>query len=61
MNIKTNCNNKHKIMAGNKHNTAFAIHKPTTYSLKYLDHYGDEIKMTGTPQQIINHILKQQL
>jgi hypothetical protein len=48
-------------MAGNKHNTAFAIHKPTTYSLKYLDHYGDEIKMTGTPQQIINHILKQQL
>ena len=48
-------------MAGNKHNTAFAIHKPAIYSLKYLGHYGDEIKMTGTPQQIINHILKQQL
>jgi len=48
-------------MAGNKHNTAFAIHKPTTYSLTHLDHYGTEVHIIGTPKQIINYILDQQL
>ena len=48
-------------MAGNKHNTQFAIHKPDTYQLVYKDLYNEERTMTGTPKQIINHILQQQL
>ena len=48
-------------MAGNKHNTAFAIHKPSFYELKFMDLYGDEATMTGTPSQVINYILNQQL
>jgi len=48
-------------MAGNKHNTQFAIHKPDIYQLVYKDLYNEKCIMTGTPKQIINHILKQQL
>lgn len=48
-------------MAGNKHNTAFAIHKPKFYSLTFKDLYNEERIMTGTPSQVINYILNQQL
>ena len=52
---------KLNIMAGNKHNTQFAIHKPNTYQLVYKDLYNEEKTLTGTPKQIINYILNQQL
>tara|TARA_B100000035_G_scaffold276171_1_gene253629 strand:- start:77 stop:223 length:147 start_codon:yes stop_codon:yes gene_type:complete len=48
-------------MAGNKYNTPFAIHKPKFYQLKFEDLYGEESTVTGTPSQIINYILNQQL
>ena len=48
-------------MAGNKHNTQFAIHKPKFYSLTFKDLYDKEQTMTGTPSQVINYILNQQL
>jgi hypothetical protein len=56
-------NKKHKInkMASNKNNTKFAIHKPKFYELKCLDLYGIETTITGTPKQIINHIINHQL
>jgi hypothetical protein len=48
-------------MAGNKYNTPFAIHKPKFYKLTYQDLYDEERTLTGTPAQIINYILNQQL
>jgi hypothetical protein len=48
-------------MASNKNNTKFAIHKPKFYELKCLDLYGIETIITGTPKQIINHIINHQL
>ena len=48
-------------MAGNKFNTQFAIHKPKFYKLVYQDLYDEERTLTGTPSQIINYILNQQL
>lgn len=48
-------------MAGNKFNTQFAIHKPKFYKLVYQDLYDEERSLTGTPAQIINYILNQQL
>ena len=48
-------------MAGNKFNTQFAIHKPKFYELKYKDMYDEERTVTGTPKQILNYILSQQL
>jgi len=48
-------------MAGNKYNTPFAIHKPKFYQLKFEDLYGEESTITGTPAQVINYILNQQL
>ena len=48
-------------MAGNKYDTQFAIHKPTTYRLEFLDQNGTTQYMTGTPKQVINYILNQQL
>ena len=48
-------------MAGNKFDTAFKEFKPTVYRLTYLDPYGDEVNCKGTPKQIINSILNQQL
>jgi len=48
-------------MAGNKFDTQFAIHKPKFYQLTFKDLYDKECTITGTPAQVINHILKQQL
>ena len=48
-------------MAGNKFNTQFAIHKPKSYELKFIDLYGNEATTIGTPKQIINYIINQQL
>ena len=48
-------------MAGNKFNTQFAIHKPKFYTLTFKDLYDEERVMTGTPSQVINYILNQQL
>ena len=48
-------------MAGNKYNAPFAIHKPKFYQLKFEDLYGEETTVTGTPSQVINYILNQQL
>ena len=48
-------------MAGNKFNTQFAIHKPKFYNLTFKDLYDKECTMTGTPSQVINYILNQQL
>ena len=48
-------------MAGNKFNTQFAIHKPKFYKLVYQDLYDEERAIIGTPAQVINHILNQQL
>ena len=48
-------------MAGNKYNTQFAIHKPTVYQLTFKDLHDKECTMTGTPSQVINYILNQQL
>lgn len=48
-------------MAGNKFNTQFAIHRPKFYELAYKDQYGTVSSMRGTPSQVINYILNQQL
>lgn len=48
-------------MAGNKFDTQFAIHKPKFYSLIFKDLYDEERTIKGTPKQIINYILNQQL
>ncbi len=48
-------------MAGNKSTTKFAIHKPKFYQLKFIDVYGGEVSITGTPMQVLNYILNQQL
>lgn len=48
-------------MAGNKYDTPFAIHRPTFYRLEFQDEHGTTQYMTGTPKQVINYILNQQL
>lgn len=48
-------------MAGNKFNTQFALHKPKFYKLQFEDQYGTVCSMNGTPAQVINYILNQQL
>jgi len=48
-------------MAGKKCHTQFAIHKPKFYSLTFKDLYDEERTMTGTPSQVINYIINQQL
>tara|TARA_B100001287_G_scaffold13208_1_gene9931 strand:+ start:2394 stop:2549 length:156 start_codon:yes stop_codon:yes gene_type:complete len=48
-------------MAGNKYDTPFAIHRPAFYQLEFHDEHGKINKMTGTPKQVINYILNQQL
>lgn len=48
-------------MAGNKFDTQFAIHKPTSYNLTFKDLYNEDRTIIGTPRQIINYILTQQL
>lgn len=48
-------------MAGNKFNTEFAIHKPKFYQLEFKDERGTVTHMTGTPLQVLNYILNQQL
>ena len=48
-------------MAGNKYDTPFAIHKPKFYELQYKDQNDVTQSMTGTPLQVLNYILNQQL
>ena len=48
-------------MAGNKFDTQFAIQKPKFYNVTFKDLYDKECTMTGTPSQVINYILNQQL
>jgi len=48
-------------MSCNKSTTKFAIHKPKFYQLKFIDVYGGEVSITGTPMQVLNYILNQQL
>jgi len=48
-------------MAGNKHNTQFAIHKPSFYKLQYEDQNGVIQSMQGTSKQVLDYILNQQL
>lgn len=48
-------------MAGNKYNTPFAIHKPYFYRLEYKDQNNQVQVMSGTPKQLLNYILNQQL
>jgi hypothetical protein len=60
-NLATILNLNTSKMAGNKFNTQFAIHKPAFYSLTFKDLYDEERTITGTPKQIINYILNQQL
>ena len=52
---------KHLKMASNKFDTQFAIHKPKFYQISFKDQ-NDEIQcMKGTPMQVLNYILNQQL
>lgn len=48
-------------MAGNKFNTEFAIHKPDSYRIQFKDQNGIVQSMSGTPMQVLNYILNQQL
>ena len=48
-------------MAGNKYDTPFAIHRPKFYKLQYEDQHGVVCSMNGTPMQVLNYILNQQL
>lgn len=48
-------------MAGNKYNTPFAIHRPKFYQISFKDQDGAVQCMKGTPTQVINYILNQQL
>jgi len=48
-------------MAGNKFDTQFKKVKPATYKLLYTGLYDTEITVEGNPEQIVSHILKQQL
>ena len=48
-------------MAGNKFNTEFAIHKPKFYKLQFENQNGIVQSMNGTPMQVLNYILNQQL
>ncbi len=48
-------------MAGNKYDTPFAIHQPHFYELIFKNKDGATHSMTGTPKQVINYILNQQL
>lgn len=46
-------------MVDNK--SEFAIHQPATYKLEYVDKHGSQVWFTGTPKQVINHILNKSL
>lgn len=48
-------------MAGNKFNTEFAIHRPDRYRIQFQDKDGVVQSMNGTPMQVLNYILNQQL
>ena len=48
-------------MAGNKFDTQFKKVKPSTYKLLYTGLYNTEIAIEGNAEQIVSHILKQQL
>ena len=48
-------------MAGNKSNTKFEMHKPKFYKLQFEDQNGIVQSMNGTPMQVLNYILNQQL
>jgi hypothetical protein len=48
-------------MAGNKYDTPFAIHKPKFYQLSFKDQHDVVQCMKGTPMQVLNYILNQQL
>jgi hypothetical protein len=48
-------------MAGNKSNIKFEMHKPKFYKLQFQDENGAVLHMTGTPMQVLNYILNQQL
>ena len=48
-------------MAGNKYDTPFAIHKPKFYKLQFEDQDSVVQSMNGTPLQVLNYILNQQL
>lgn len=48
-------------MAGNKFDTQFKKVKPVKYKLLYTGLYDAEITIEGNAEQIISHILKQQL
>ena len=48
-------------MAGNKYDTPFAIHRPKFYKIQFEDQDGVMQSMNGTPLQVLNYILNQQL
>ena len=48
-------------MAGNKYDTPFAIHRPDRYRIEFQDQHGVVQSMNGTPMQVLNYILNQQL
>lgn len=48
-------------MAGNKYDTPFAIHRPKFYKIQFEDQDGIVQSMNGTPMQVLNYILNQQL
>ncbi len=48
-------------MAGNKFNTEFVIHRPDRYRIQFQDQDGVVQSMNGTPMQVLNYILNQQL
>ena len=48
-------------MAGNKFDTQFKKLNPATYKLLYTGLYDTEIAIEGNAEQIVSHILKQQL
>ena len=48
-------------MAGNKYDTPFIIHRPDRYRIQFQDQNGVVQNMSGTPLQVINYILNQQL
>jgi hypothetical protein len=49
------------MMAGNKYDTPFAIHKPKFYKLQFEDQNGIVQSMNGTPLQVLNYIINKQL
>ena len=48
-------------MAGNKYDTPFTIHRPDRYRIQFQDQDGVVQSMNGTPMQVLNYILNQQI